>query len=83
MQLKLEDRVAALEEYVFQSLLEEITSEPAWQSSLQDLAEIKDARCRSLLFTALKRRSLKDTLKLTPRELLALLLNDVLEGASG
>jgi hypothetical protein len=81
-----EDRVAALEEYVFQRVIavmrnqveEQLFSERAAASG----HDMQDFEIRLLLLAALKHRALKDTVNITTRELVALLVEDLDESAS-
>jgi hypothetical protein len=86
MEQKLEDRVAVLEEFVFETLVELITVLAEELQVSEEAAEsghgLQDFEIRMLLLAALKHRPLKDIVNLPTRELVPLLMQDLDEDAS-
>lgn len=87
MEQKLEDRVAVLEEFVFETLVGLITAlAKGLHVSEETVAsghDLQDFEIRMLLLAALKHRPLKDIVNLPTRELIPLLVQDLDEDAGG
>ncbi len=87
MEQKLEDRVAVLEKFVFEILVKGIAMLAESQEVSDNVAasghDLQDFEIRMLLLAALRHQALKDIVNLPTRELVALLMNDLDEGATG